>query len=711
MIDNGMTVSRWGHWREINRQLWRLGLVGVAMLTLMRGLLLWMNAPTPLTAPTSDLLQAFWIGLRFDAKIMAVLLGPWLLVATLLLVLPRPFIAIWRRLWLPWALVCMLLVNLLSLVNHFFFSFYQGPINSLIFGLFEDDTRAVIDTVWSDYPLLALLVALAGMTGAQLAWMRRGGRRDGRRTGRQKGRRDSIRDSRRRSHHLGWPRASVMVVVSLVALIGLGRGSLGTFPLREMNMAVSANAFVNDLVPSGPQALYLAWKERELNNIGDNPRAGLEHYGFSSPVEAARALGWTEVDNADEVLERMTLTTPRRPAAEEAPPHVVVSLMESWGRRPLDFDDPESNDLLGRLRPWLEGKADYFPHALSAENGTHPSLEGLLLDTPISPLTQSRYGYRSFSTSAALPYRRDGYRTVFLTAGSVQWRDLDDALRRQGFDQVLGSSAIRERFPEATGGTWGLDDEWMFRTGAELLREADARGEKVMLVMLSITNHPPYHVPDHYTPAPLDVTQLGDSLAVSPEFGTSILETYQYANDAMGGFLDRLESDGLLGHTLFAATGDHNSRSIIQYPDAHDLFDQFGVPILVWLPPRYRQQATAQREDWTSHRDIFPTLWAHSLSKAEVPWVGRDLYAPVEKPMALSFNRQDGGAGLLVSKQGAATNLAQPTFYDWQEGRGLAATETPSDALREQARQARARLALEDWRIRRQALGEAGDGG
>ncbi|WP_192034810.1 LTA synthase family protein [Halomonas sp. YLGW01] len=684
-----MRASRWEHWRELNRQLWRLGLAGVATLTVMRGLLLWMNAPTPLTAPISDLLQAFWIGLRFDAKIMTVLLGPWLLVATLLLALPRPVIAAWRRLWLPWALIGMLLVNLLALTNHFFFSFYQGPINSLIFGLFEDDTQAVIDTVWSDYPLLALLVALVGMTGVQLIWMRRG--------------------QRHALPLLTWPRCTLLVVVTLLALVGLGRGSLGTFPLREMHMSVSANAFVNDLVPSGPQALYLAWKERELSNIGDDPLAGLAHYGFSSPVEAARALGWSEVDGADEVLERMTLTTPHRPALEEAPPHVVVSLMESWGRRPLDFDDPEKNDLLGRLRPWLESRGDYFPNAMSAENGTHPSLEGLLFDTPISPLTQSRYGYRTFSTSAALPYRRAGYRTVFLTAGSVQWRDLDGALRRQGFDQVLGASAIRERFPEASGGTWGLDDEWMFRTGAELLQEADARGEKVMLVMLSISNHPPYRIPDHYTPAPLDATQLGDALAVSPDFGTSILETYQYANDAMGGFLNRLESEGLLERTLFAATGDHNSRSLIQYPGAHDLFDQFGVPILMWLPPHYRGEAKPKTEQWTSHRDIFPTLWAHSLSQAEVPWVGRDLYASAEEPMALTFNRQDGGAGLLVSAEGAATNLARPTFYDWQSGRELGATETPSAALREQALRARARLALEDWRIRRQALGVESD--
>ncbi|MHA3025653.1 LTA synthase family protein [Chromohalobacter israelensis] len=684
MYNDSVTISRWQHWRELNRQLWRLGLIGVATLILMRALLLWVNAPTPLDASQGEVFDAFWMGLRFDAKIMAVLLGPWLLIATALLPLPRYLIAAWRRVWLAWAVAIMALVNVLALINHFFFGFYQGPINALIFGLFEDDTQAVLETVWSDYPLVPLVVALVGMTGTQIALMRRG--------------------RRRARAPLGPARATLLVVVSLVALIGLGRGTLGTFPLREMHMSVSGNAFVNDLVPSGPQALYLAWKERGVDAIGsDDPESGLTRLGFASPQAAARALGWSQVDTPGEVRERMQRTTPERPAATARPPHVVVSVMESWGRRPMDFDDPAHNDLLGHLRPWVEDKADYFPHALSAENGTHPSLEGMLLDTPISPLTQSRHGYHRFSTSVALPYERAGYRTVFLTAGSTQWRNLDDALKRQGFDEVLGENAIRERFPEARGSTWGLYDEWMFRYGEALLQEAEANGEKVMLVMLSITNHPPYRIPEHYDPAPLDVSRLGDALAVSPAFGTSILETYQYANDSMGRFLNRLEDAGLMDHTLFAATGDHNSRSLIRYPDAHDLFDQFGVPILMWIPPRYRGQGEARTEDWASHRDIFPTLWAHSLSAAEVPWMGRDLYAPATSPMALTFNRQDGGQGLAIGAAGAVTHLADPTFYRWSQG-VLHADDSPSPALRDQARHARARMALEDWRIRREAL-------
>lgn len=681
--------SRLALWRDVNRQLWCLGFLGLVTLAAWRGLLFWQQAPAGLDANAPALFSVFWMGLRFDAKLLAVLLGPWLLLGTCLLPLPTILVRVWRWLWPVWAGLVMLLINLLAVINHFYFGFYQGPLNALVFGLFEDDTQAVIATVISDYPAFLLLSVLFIMLAAQLLLMRLA--------------------RLRRPSRWGWPRATLVISLSLVALIGLGRGSLGTFPLREMHMAVTDNTFLNDMVPSGPQALYLAWQERGAKDIGDDPESGLKRYGFTSPIEAAHVLGWEEVSDEATLLERMRRTTPAREMLEDNPPHVIFSLMESWGRPLLDFDDPDTNDLLGRLRPWFT-KADYFPKAISSENGTLPSLEGLLLDTPISPLTQSRYGYHSFSTSAALPFQLAGYRTIFLTAGSVSWRDLESTLPRQGFDEVIGQSAILKRFPEAGSSTWGVDDEWMYRYGAELLEQAEAKGEKVFLMMLSITNHPPYHTPDGYELAPLDITSLGGTLAASKKLGQSILETYQYSSDVLGEFLDRLEADKLLDHTLFIASGDHNTRSIIQYPDSHDLFNQFGVPILSWIPPAYRFDEIPRTDDWVSHRDIFPTLWAHSLSDASIPWTGDDLYGLKESsdeysPMALTFNQQDGGPGVMISDLGAATNLRQPRYYRWSEdAKALDYTPSPSDALTDQVARARAWLALKDWRIRREAL-------
>ncbi len=126
--------------------------------------------------------------------------------------------------------------------------------------------------------------------------------------------------------------------------------------------------------------------------------------------------------------------------------------MEAWGRELIDAHEPGRNDTLGRLAPFLQ-RDDYFPHAISVEHGTFPSLEGLLFDTPVTPLTQSRYGQQPFSFAVTRPFKAAGYRVVFLTSGSGSWRHLDHNLLREGFDEVLDQQSIRQRFPEAEAGT------------------------------------------------------------------------------------------------------------------------------------------------------------------------------------------------------------------------------------------------------------------
>ncbi|MEQ4617925.1 MAG: sulfatase-like hydrolase/transferase [Corticimicrobacter sp.] len=698
-------VTGWAAWLRDNRQYWMLMVLGALVLTLGRACLMWWQAPTDWQADAAELRQAFWIGARFDLKNLAILLGIPVLLGMVACVLPTRIQRTWHGVLQGWLWLSMLLVNLLMVVNYYYFQFYQGPINSLVFGFAEDDTGAVLKTLWSDFPVVRVLLGVILLTVAQLKvsywWARR----------------------RSASPVAGW-KITVIVLGSLILTVGLARGSLGKFPLRTMHMAVSSDTFTNNLVPSGVLALQQAWKERQISDLGDDPAAGLRQYGFGSIDEVFQVLasqpGLAAGQNEDvagggaaavrgispdSLLWR---NLPQQAALQQArKPHVVVAVMESWGRHMQTFDDPESNDVLGHLRPWINsGRLDYFGKALSYQHGTHPSLEGLLLDTPITPLTQSRYGYHAYSTAVALPYRQAGYRTVFLTAGSASWRRLDVALRQQGFDEVLGESAIRERFPEATANTWGLDDEWMFRYGRELLAQADAQGQPVMLVMLSVTNHPPYRIPEHYKAGRLDTGRLGAALATDADTGRSILETYQYSSDALGEFLDGLEGDGLLEHTLFAATGDHNTRTIFAYPDSRQLFYKYGVPIVMRIPEAYRLGGTAHTGEWVSHQDIFPTLWAHSLSGVRVPRIGRDIYADSTDPAAVSFISEDGqgGMGILISAQGAVTGFVRPTYYEWDATGQLKPTIQPSPELVLLWQRERAGLALRDWRIRSEAL-------
>jgi len=703
----------WYSWLDENRSYWILLLLAALGLTSGRAILMWNHAPENWQSSYSDILHAFWIGTRFDLKTLAVLLGiPVLLLGLAIRAIPlASILRIWKKLWPIWCVLVLLLINVLMVINYYYFKFYQSPINDLIFGLAQDDTQAILLTVWHDFPVLSALAFILILTTCQYRlaiWL--------------SGYLKSF-FNKGTSTPTGLTIFSV-VLCSLFVTTYLARGGFGKFPLRSMHIAVSNDVFTNHLVPNGLWALNEARRSRQSYDLGNSADSGLHKYGFPNIEQAINNADFIEQTGSNSNITLETENAHINPLDwrwQKVPdwpdtqlplpprPHVVLAVMESWGRQLLDFDNPDTNDLLGRLRPWLnEGGLDFFARALSSQPGTHPSLEALLLDTPLTPLTQTRYGRVAYDTARARFYQQAGYRTVYLTAAPEAWRSLNIALLQQGFDDVLGENAIRKRFPQAEKHTWGTDDEWMFRYAQELLLEADAQQQPMLLVMMSVTNHPPYRVPSAYVPSPLDVQHLGTTLATDPKTALSIMQTYQYANDALGGFLNELKSSGLLKSTLFAATGDHNHRSIIAYPDNSQLYYKYGVPIVMHIPQRYRLYGNADTQAWSSQQDIFPTLWAHSLWGHRVPRNGRNLYADsAQASAALSFIDN----GIVISDSGAVVNLANPVFYQWDSTQTGKATlvpvesASPNEALHALWQRERARMALRDWRIRSQALG------
>ena len=105
------------------------------------------------------------------------------------------------------------------------------------------------------------------------------------------------------------------------------------------------------------------------------------------------------------------------------------------------------------------------------------------------------------------------------------------------------------------------------------------------------------------------------------------LVTYQYACDALGGFLDEVERLGLSSRTVVAATGDHATREFFQYPSTADLAWRDRVPFLLLAPPAYLQGRTPDLDRWAGHRDIFPTLAGLAGLKAPSSLDGVDFSA------------------------------------------------------------------------------------
>ena len=401
--------------------------------------------------------KALIMGLRVDAKWLAIALLP----AWVLLLLARWKSGFWKAA-AALALLGHAVMTLLALGNFGFYGFYGTPINPIVFGFFQDDTKAIIETFLKDWPVFQYLAAAVVGVIFPLAMARLC---------------RTIRSATLCRKECSWKAFTVVLVVGTLVMAGLMRGSFGKFPLRQENFAVSSNTFVNALVPGGAAALHEAYKGQKALYVSGNPEDVFKAFGFRDKEDAEAAIKAVRPK-----VEPMPAAFPNS--------HVVLVVMESMGRDTLDTHRPPQNDVLGALAEEIPHGV-LFRNGVSVANGTFPSLEGLLFDTPMSPLTQSRYGRQAFSFSQVLPFKKAGYRVVFLTSGPEVWRQISSNFPLQGFDEIIGSGALSNEFPNAEVGPWGMGDKWMFKKAEELLARADAKGEKLFLVMLSTTNHPP----------------------------------------------------------------------------------------------------------------------------------------------------------------------------------------------------------------------------
>ena len=158
---------------------------------------------------------------------------------------------IWQRSW-PWlAIVLSLIVTVFTVGNIFYYATYERFIDIFIFGLVEDDTAAVLTTVWQDYPVSRALFFLTLLAIISFKFYRHWQR--------------VINTKPECEINLSTSIIGTLIVL-LICFLGM-RGSLGTFPLRQSDAQVSEIKFLNMFTPNGLIALNWAFNAHDKTVI------------------------------------------------------------------------------------------------------------------------------------------------------------------------------------------------------------------------------------------------------------------------------------------------------------------------------------------------------------------------------------------------------------------------------------------------------------
>ncbi|MBC8211018.1 MAG: LTA synthase family protein [Gammaproteobacteria bacterium] len=577
-------------------------------------------------------------GLRFDLKLLSsmLLLLVWIPFVFSGWLIPQNLFATYLKIVFSLSLVLVVFIIFVD-IGHLYY--FQKPIDVLIFGLLEDDTEAIFSTILDNYKILLFFAAF--LLTAVI----------------------SLRFYLRQSTQLK-VNAPVMSsffgkfllwCLSCVVLVVLARGSLDTFPLQRKQAAVSDNTFINSMVMNSVFNLYYAYRDKSVNNQAIFKQNILQFNQLPSLQVLMQKAGYSEA-------QALIRTTPENQQLAAVRPHVIFVLMEGWSSD-IARAHSAGNNVLGEFAGHA-AQDHFFTRFLANQYATNPSIETLLLNSPVTPLSQSIANKTRFRLSSTLPYKQNNYATQFLSGGYSSWRNHNNFWLLQGFDQYIGRSQIESHFKvDASDNPWGVYDQYVFDYLKKSLLEAEAGGKSLFSFVLTTNNHPPIRLPKSYRRPALDLTQYG--LPPGQEDKLALLSGFHYQTDQLGRFLSWLKSSALKDKVIVVASGDHPQRTFIDNSANKDKYIRYAVPAYFYVPQSLGSLDGIDPLTPGSHTDLFPTLYELSLSQTSYYNFGQPFQ---QKKLESAYGLTASGEFLFADGIADSRN---DRFYPWLDQQQL----------------------------------------
>jgi phosphoglycerol transferase MdoB-like AlkP superfamily enzyme len=654
---NPMKLSSRHYYFKWTKNLFLLFFLVTIFLTISRTVFaLYFGEIATLTQDWAQLRLAMIMGFRFDLMPLAYITVLPFIILNMAYLIPGKMTIRFAR-FLIITILCFgyYLLAWIYITDYGFYSFFQDHINILFFGLFEDDTKAVITSIWKNYNVPFWLIIISAIHYAFYRFVRF---------------LFSPYEFDLKVKRFDWRYLSYFLIGSIFLAIS-ARGNFGRLPLSIEDAHISSNEFINKLSINGPVSLNRTIKIRRT--FGRASFNYLNEFKYEHWGNAYRDISGNQ--SKASLIESLQAFTPKNKVLKEQPPHVVLVIMESFGSYWNDNHHAETFNLLGDLKGHFD-KGIVFRNFLPAENGTIGSTVSVAVSQVIRPgarfLSESEFMKTQLQSAGHLPYKQNGYDTHFMYGGKLGWRDLGKYFRVQGYDYLWGADEIKDAMPgllnlsgPELGNEWGIFDEYLYSFIEDRLKIAT---KPQFILVLTTSNHPPFEQPISYSPLPIKlIPKMLEGLTVREELAKKRFIGLQYANQKMGEFLTRINSSNLKDRTVVALTGDH-SFWISKGVDSDQEFKRYSVPFFLSVPEHLRP-AEVDTERFGSHEDIFPTLYHLTLSNQSYVKLGENLIT--EESFAMN------SSGLVANKSGAYHHGAYWKWKDMKKQILEPAEETP----------------------------------
>ena len=246
----------------------------------------------------------------------------------------------------------------------------------------------------------------------------------------------------------------------------------------------------------------------------------------------------------------------------------------------------------------LSAKSIYFPNVFSQIGRGNTSDAEFTSNTSIYPVgdpaMSSGYADRAFPSLAKLLHAK-GYIANTFHVNEVSFWNRDRLYPALGFDKYYD----KPYFKQEIFNRYGASDEELYTVATEKLQFLHRNNKLFYAQLVTVSSHSPFKIPK----------------ASNGKLLGNYLTAVNYADYALGTFIEKLKHAGLWNQSVLVVYGDHFGLSKKKYnPEKisqtfgiryHKQISTLNIPLLIHLPGKH----TGQRVELTGGQtDILPTV-------------------------------------------------------------------------------------------------------
>ena len=354
------------------------------------------------------------------------------------------------------------------------------------------------------------------------------------------------------------------------------RGRFGYNPIKTSQAYFCTNSFLNQL-GINPSFFF-------MRDLIENSK---KHYSVDNLVSEGDAIRNVRLAlGLDNSYDKSQSPVARLIVDSGVPKkmNVVFILMESMS---ADFLKVRENGKT--ITPYLNSLIDksyYFENFYSAGTHTNHGILASLYGLP-SVLDKNMMKNVDIPLCQGIPsiLQDKGYRTMFFMTHEAQYDNVNAFLLENGIQEIYS----QEDYPkEKRVNNFGVPDDYLFEYGIAKINEKAADHKPFFATLLTISNHPPYIVPDKYK-------------SVSDDIQHQIVA---FADDAIRAFMQEAAKTIWYDNTIFVLLGDHGRVVGSQIYDMPLSYNH--IPLIIYSPTF--EDAPKRFGQFGGQVDVFPTI-------------------------------------------------------------------------------------------------------